>query len=339
MLNNLNTSIITPLSPKKQKQYDSRFFQNEFPNEISPEFLNIKKKTIKKYINSNITPDNESSNFLLFTPADIRHNNSIPETLNSTYNIVNSDLDNPNYGLNSINNNKSYSVDTSSSIETTNIENNVYLKNNNNTNIINAMLNDSSIHSPSNLFNAFNENPNSYLNYNLIPNENSNIINTNINTIYNKNDNLMELGRNYNVNPNIINQETFKYQNNSYLSSLYSNATGLSNVMNLDISSSSININHTEEEVDNSMKRKRKIEIYEKDNNSANSINNSNPIKTTKKLKLNIKFNTVDETCRLINRINEPSAIDNKLQFYNNDNPTFENKYENNENNKRKFYL
>jgi len=231
-------------------------------------------------------------------------------------------------------------VDTSSSNEiplhkTSNIENKIYLKNN--SHVINPILNDNSIHSPSNLFNTLNhdEDSNSYLNYNLIPNENNNILNANINNIFKKNNNLIELERNYQVNSNILKQEVFKSQNNKYLSSLYSNTIRLSNIMNLDVSNSSINTKHNENIVSSIMNRKRKIENFESDTNSVNLINNNNNnnnnkiLITSKKLKTNNEINYVDETCSLINKINEPSIIDNKLQFCNNN--TLENKFENNE--------
>jgi len=340
MLNNLNSTIITPLSPKNQKINEAKFIHNDFCNDISPEFLTTKNKSIKKYMNnSNVQQNNDTSNFLLFTPADIRqHNISVNSAFTENYKTVyetNTEVSNFTTTFNNTNQNsnieKSYSADTSSSNDMTKnyneypVENNVYFKNYNSKVMNNTLLSNTTLNSQTNnLYKDLNSNgeiSNTYLNYNLISNEylykngNSNAIKNN--KIF-KNDNLMELEEknlnNFNLNSNILNQNesnslcsTLSSHFSNYQSSenLNMNPIPLSNITN----TSSISITSTKG-MESSLNLKRKLQNSDSDNNINDNYKNKK-LRTTTESKV-----LVDKTFHLINKTNEPISIDNKYNTY-----------------------
>ncbi|OUM65236.1 hypothetical protein PIROE2DRAFT_7776 [Piromyces sp. E2] len=353
MLNNLNSTIITPLSPKNQKDNESKFIHNDFCNDISPEFLNSKNKKIKKYIHNSTKQqnNNDTSNFLLFTPADIRQHNNI--SINSTYNEIdnktsygsNTDVSNfstttstyNDFNQNSNLNNKSYSVDTFSSNELIknyeySIENNLYLKNFTDKTMNKTLINNNTLSSQTNtLFNNLNGNgelSNTFLNYNLLSTTDYLFKNGNNNTIKNdkiyKNvNNLLEFEEknlnNFNLNSNIFNQkESNSICNTNSLSTLFSNyqsrdnlnlnSIPLSNITNTSTLGIS-NINSTKG-LDPSLTLKRKLPNTDSDDET-NNIYQNKKLRTSENKVLEYK------TIHLINKINEPTSIDNKLQYNN----------------------
>ncbi|ORX77048.1 hypothetical protein BCR32DRAFT_283551 [Anaeromyces robustus] len=227
MLNNLNSTIITPLSPKNQKKVDSKIIHNEYCNDISPEFLNTKNKTVKKYLHSTNIQNNDTSNFLLFTPADICHSNlSITNNLNEiikpsfTTTTSSSDIDTTNFSstasilLNDNNSNtnfdnKSYSIDFSSNDLPKNC-NEISLENNDITNC--------------HLFNNNNKKNKANIINNMVNNNNNNNIISQTSNLFNTLSNKKELDElsnpfyNYNlVSNNIMNICQIENENNSYL--------------------------------------------------------------------------------------------------------------------------
>jgi len=340
MLNNLNTTIITPLSPKNQKLNESKFIHNDFCNDISPEFLNTKNKTIKKYaFNSNVQQNNDTSNFLLFTPADIRQTNNVSvnstftENYKTVYETNISDMDISTFSTtstfndhnpNSIVENKSYIIDTSSSNNLSksyeySMDNKVYFKGYNNNIMDNTLLNSTLTSHNDNIFNGFNGNDElstTLSNFNLISNEN-----LYDNRNYNKDDNeLMDFENdNFNLNSKIthhtisntisnIDSKSSIFSNYQDFDNMNNNSIQLHNITNT--STSSINNINSTEQVEPSLKHKRKFQNFDSDDSS-------HEIYKTKKIRVKENKILVDKTINLINKINEPTSMDNKLHYNN----------------------
>ena len=341
MRNNLNSTIITPLSPKNQKALNSKIINNEIYSEISPEFLN--NKATNKFISSN-NQSNDTSNFLLFTPADVFHNNisvttTLPKAVKSIYSSTTSaEIENSNFfnfsssidTINKTNFNNNYNnsslFDTfNNNIETSSFENSnisIYnLYNNNKKRVNNIEITDKEE-------NDLNINTKNITNYNLIPNNMNNVCKSENNTIR-LTENIFEKG-NKRIIANKINLLTSPLSSNQ--NNLNKNSPLSINQNNLNKNSTIITISNTinsnniksnsiestENSIDSSYNYKRKFESYENVNELIESetflfknelIKENNLTLVNKRIKLK---NISKESYQLINKFND-SFINNKL--------------------------
>jgi len=328
MLNNLNSTIITPLSPKNQKSINSKIINNEFYNEISPEFLS---KTTNEFISSK-NQNNDASNFLLFTPADIFHNNisvtaTLPEAAKSVYSsTTSSDIENSNFfnfssrtdTINKTNFNNSYNNSSLFDILNNNIESSSF----ENSNISIYNLYDDKKKRGNNIEitdkeeNDLNINLKNIINYNLIPN--------NMNNVYKSENNTIKLTENIfeNDNKRIISNNknllTSPLSSNQNNLNKNSTVTAISNTSNYNNINNNSSFGSTENVIDSSYNRKRKFESYENVNEMIESetfsfknklIEKNNLTLVNKKIKLK---NICKKTYQLLNKIDD-SFINNKL--------------------------
>jgi len=319
MRNNLNSTIITPLSPKNQKALNSKIINNEIYSEISPEFLN--NKATKKFISSN-NQSNDTSNFLLFTPADVFHNNisvttTLPKAVKSIYSSTTSaEIENSNFfnfsssidTINKTNFNNNYNnsslFDTfNNNIETSSFENSnisIYnLYNNNKKRVNNIEITDKEE-------NDLNINTKNITNYNLIPNNMNNVCKSENNTIR-LTENIFEKG-NKRIIANKINLLT---------SPLSSNQNNLNKNSPLSNNQNNLNKNSPLSNNQNNLNKNSPLSINQNNlNKNSTIITISNTINSN-----NIKSNSIEST---ENSIDSSYNYKRKFESYENVNELIE---------------